>query len=72
MELELSTNERLRKQEKLLERIYRANYEVDPHSQATRTSRSNLIAVQHTAKQMYEVALSQEVPIVVGALEREK
>ena len=26
------------KQEKLLEHIYRANYEVDPHSQATKPS----------------------------------
>ena len=53
MELELRANERIRKQEKLLERIYRANYEVDPLSQATKTARSNLIAVQHTARQLY-------------------
>lgn len=61
MELELSTIEHIRKQEKLLERIYRANYAADPHSQATKTSRSNLIAIQHTDKQMYGDAVSQDV-----------
>ena len=52
MELGLTTIERLRKQEKLLEKIYRANYEVNPHSHATKTSRSNLIALQHTTRQL--------------------
>ena len=53
------------KQEKLLEHIYRANYEVDPHSQATKTSCSNLIAVQHTARQMYRQIVAQDVPGLV-------
>ena len=65
MELGPSTIERLRKQEELLERIYRANYEADPHSQATKTSRSNLIALQHTTRQLYGDGVSQDVPELV-------
>jgi hypothetical protein len=52
-QLDLSTIERLRKQEALLERVYRADYAVDPGSQATEMSRSNLIALRHTFRQLY-------------------
>ena len=62
---DFSTIERLRKQEELLERIYRANYELDPHSEATKTSRSNLIAVQHTGRQMYGEFMLQNVADLV-------
>ncbi len=45
--------ERLRKQGEFLRRIYRAEFAKDPISRATESSRSNVIAVQHTVRQIY-------------------
>src|SRR6266446_3507948 len=45
--------ERLRKQGEFLRRIYRAEFAKDPISRATVSSRSNVIAVQHTVRQIY-------------------
>jgi hypothetical protein len=54
------TIERLRKQREFLLRIYRAESAKDPTSRATESSRSNVIAVQHTVRQIYggEIARS--------------
>ena len=64
-ELDPGTIERLTKQEELLARIYRADRAEDPASQAAETSRSNLIALQHTVRQMYGKAVSQDVADLV-------
>ena len=73
MELKLNTSERLRKQEELLERIYRANYAQNPYSLATKISRSNLIAVQHTARQVYGTEIPQDVPeLAISSNQRPK
>jgi hypothetical protein len=52
-ELDSPTIERLEKQGELLLRIYQAELAKDPSSQATESSRSNVIALRHTVKQMY-------------------
>ena len=51
--------ERLTKQGEFLARTYQAELSQDPSSLATETSRSNLIALQHTAKQMYGKSVAQ-------------
>jgi len=45
---DLATSERLKKENGLLLRIYRAAFAKDPTSQATESARSNLIALRHT------------------------
>jgi hypothetical protein len=45
--------ERVGKQSGLLLRLYQAELARDPTSRATESSRSNLIALRHTIKQMY-------------------
>ncbi len=59
-QLDSVTIERLRKQGEFLLRIYRAEFAKDPISRATESSRSNVIAVQHTVKQMYGEAMARE------------
>jgi hypothetical protein len=51
--LDSTTIERLSKQREFLLRIYRAESAKDPTSRATESSRSNVIAVQHTVRQIY-------------------
>ena len=53
--------ERLRKQGELLLRIYQAEMAKDPASRATESSRSNVIAMQHTVRQMYGEAVARDV-----------
>ena len=53
--------ERLRKQSEFLLRIYRAEFAQEPTSRATQSSRSHLIAVQHTIEQLYGEAVAREV-----------
>jgi len=50
---DLATSERLKKENGLLLRIYRAAFAKDPTSQATESARSNLIALRHTVRQVY-------------------
>lgn len=50
---DLATSERLKKENGLLLRIYRAAFAKDPTSQATESARSNLIALRHTIRQVY-------------------
>jgi len=45
--------ERLEEQSGLLLRTYEAEFAKDPTSHATESSRSNLIALQHTISQIY-------------------
>ena len=52
-ELDSTTLERLAKQSDFLLRIYQAELAKDPSSQATESSRSNMIALRHTVQQMY-------------------
>jgi hypothetical protein len=53
--------ERLRKQSEFLLRIYRAEIAQDPASRATQSSRSHVIAMQHTVRQMYGEAVARDV-----------
>jgi hypothetical protein len=48
-----ATSERLKKENGLLIRIYRAAFATDPTSRATESARSNLIALRHTIRQVY-------------------
>jgi hypothetical protein len=52
-QFDLATGERLKKENGLLLRIYRAAFAKDPTSQATESARSNLIALRHTVRQVY-------------------
>ena len=60
-ELDSGVIERLRKQGEFLLRIYRAEFAKDPISRATESSRSNVIAIQHTVRQMYGEAVVRDV-----------
>jgi hypothetical protein len=53
--------ERLGQQGKFLLRIHQANLATDPTSHATKSSRSNLMAVQHTVGEMYGEAVARDV-----------
>jgi len=60
-EFDLGTIKRLGKQGGFLLRIHQAELAKDPTSRATESSRSNLIAAQHTVKQMYGEAVARDV-----------
>ena len=49
----LGTIGRVEKQSELLLKVYLAERAKDPSSQATKSSRSNVIALRHTITQMY-------------------
>jgi hypothetical protein len=53
--------ERLRKQSEFLLRIYLAEFAQEPASRATQSSRSNVIAMQHTVRQLYGEAVARDV-----------
>jgi hypothetical protein len=61
-ELDSGTIERLGKQGKLLLKIYQAELAKDPRSQATESSRSNVIALRHTVQQIYGDAAVCRLP----------
>jgi hypothetical protein len=58
---QLDVSERLRKQQEFLLRNYQAELAKDPTSRATQSSRSHLIAVQHTVEQLYGEAVARDV-----------
>ena len=60
-QLDSVTIERLRKQGEFLLRIYRAEFAKDRISRATESSRSNVIALWHSARQLYEEVVAQGV-----------
>jgi hypothetical protein len=63
-ELDDGTIKRLEKQGEFLRRIHQAERAKDPTSRETESSRSNLIAVQHTIQQLYGEAVARDaVPI---------
>ena len=66
-QLDSVTIERLRRQGDFLLRIYRAEFAKDPISRATESSRSNVIAMQHTVRQMYGEAVVRDVANLVTA-----
>jgi hypothetical protein len=53
--------QRLGQQSRFLLRIHRAELAKDPLSHATKSSRSNLMPVQHTVKEMYGEAVGRDV-----------
>ena len=53
--------ERLGKQNRLLLRMHQAELAKDPTSHATASSRSNIMAVQHTVEQIYGEAVARDV-----------
>ena len=60
-ELDSGAIERLRKQGEFLLRVYRAEFAKDPISRATESSRSNVIAMQDTVRQMYGEVIAQDL-----------
>jgi len=66
-ELDSGSIERLGKQGGYLLRVHRAELAKDPISHATESSRSNLMAVQHTVKQMYGEAVARDVAKLVAS-----
>lgn len=67
--IKAETVKRLEEQSKLLVRTYQAELAKDPTSRATKSSRSNLIALSHTIKQIYGEATSLAIanPLVLAA-----
>jgi hypothetical protein len=68
--IESETLKRLRKQGGFLLRTYQAELAKAPTSHATESSRSNLMALQHTIEQMYGEAVARDVAILVRCEER--
>jgi hypothetical protein len=56
---------RLGKQNGLLLRMHQAELAKDPNSHATASSRSNMMAVQHTVEQIYGEAVARDVSDLV-------
>ena len=63
------TIERLGEQSGLLLKAYKAEFARDPDSQATKSSRSNLIALHHTIHQVYGASISSGVSYALGFLD---
>ena len=61
-----ATSERLKKENGLLLRIYRAAFAKDPTSHATESARSNLIALRHTVRQVYGERAAVDVTDALG------
>ena len=64
--LNLAISERLKKENGLLLRIYRAAFAKDPTSRATQLARSNLIALRHTIRQIYGERAAVDVTDALG------
>ena len=62
-----ATIDRLEEQSGLLLKTYRAEFARDPESHATKSSRSNLIALLHTIRQVYGVSISEDVANALGS-----
>ena len=61
-----ATSERLKKENGLPLRMYRAAFAKDPTSHATESARSNLIALRHTVRQVYGERAAVDVTDVLG------
>jgi hypothetical protein len=66
-EVESGTIERFKEQEEFLLRLYRAEFTKDPASRATESSRSNVIALRHTLKQMYGESVASDVAKLISS-----
>jgi hypothetical protein len=64
-QLDSGTIERLKEQDEFLLRVYQAEFAKDPTSRATVSSRSNVIALRHTLKQIYGEAVASDVANLV-------
>lgn len=62
-----ATIERLGEQGGWLLNRYKAEFAKDPDSQATKSSRSNLIALLHTIHQVYGASISLDVTKALGS-----
>jgi len=60
-ELDIRSITRLGKQYRLLLRMHNGNLSKDPLSHATESSRSNLMAAQHTVKEMYGEDVARDI-----------
>ena len=60
-QLDSVTIERLRKQARFLQGIHEAEFDNDPSSRATEFARSNVIALQHTVRQLYGEGVARDV-----------
>ena len=65
-ELRSESIARLGRQHSLLLQIHQANLANNPTSHATMSSRSNLIAVQHTVEEIYGEAFARNVTTLGG------
>jgi hypothetical protein len=70
MHIDAETIERLDEQSELLLRMYQLELAKDPSSRATESSRSNMIALQHSIDQIYGEAASSGL-LFQANLERE-
>jgi hypothetical protein len=66
-DLDLDSIKRLGKQSKFLLMTHQAELAKDPQSHATESSRSNLMAAQHTVRQMYGEAVARDVANLANA-----
>jgi len=64
-ELDSETIERLAKQREFLLMVHHAELAKNPASRATESSRSNLMAAQHTIRQVYGDAIARKVADLV-------
>jgi len=61
-----ATSERLKKENGLMLRIYSAAFAKDPTSLATKSARSNVIALRHTVRQVYGERTAGDVTDALG------
>ena len=61
MKINAETSERCTKQSELLLRTYQLELSKDPSSRATKSSRSNMIALRHSIDQIYGKADSLDL-----------
>lgn len=66
-QLNAATIERLGEQSGWLLKRYKTEFAKDPGSQATKSSRSNLIALLHTIHQVYGASVSGDVTNALGS-----
>jgi len=64
-EIDSETIERLAKQREFLLMVHHAELAKDPTSRATESSRSNLMAAQHTIRQLYGDAVARKMADLV-------
>jgi hypothetical protein len=64
-----ATINRLGEQSGLLLKTYQAELTKNPHSEATKSSRSNLIALLHTIHQVYGASISLDITNTLGSID---